>query len=118
MRLYSLTGASAVADGDHRYEAGKDGGFDFPDELSARLHPVAVAGRKQWETDVERQHRLIAEELQRRQSPEALYEAVSQLVKVAETAKATAEPVAKQAPDAKPEPKPVAKAAPAKAAEK
>jgi hypothetical protein len=118
MRLYSLADAAGVDhDGEH-YAPGNDGGFDLPDELAELLHASAVRGVRQWETAIERQKRLIDEEMQRRQSPEALYEAVSKLVQVAEAAKAPAEPSA----DAKEAPKPagakaVAKATLAKGAE-
>lgn len=104
MRLYSRTGATALDDPEYgHFEAGPSGGFDFPDELSDRLHSFHVAGRPLWETDVERQHRLIAEEAARRQDPATLLAAVEQLVSAA---KATAEPE----PEPEPEPeKPAAK---------
>jgi hypothetical protein len=60
-----------------------------------------------WETDIERQHRLIAEEAARRADPRTLLDAVEQLVQAAQ---ATAVPAA-----VAPAPKAAAKA-PAKAA--
>ena len=86
MRLYHLTGAGTVAHGDVTYKAAEDGGFDFPPDLEAHMHALAVGGQRQWETAIERQQREIAAELARRQSPEALYEAVSKLVQAAEAA--------------------------------
>lgn len=86
MRLYHLTGADSVAHGAVTYKAAEDGGFDFPPDLEAHMHALAVGGQRQWETAIERQQREIAAELARRQSPEALYEAVSKLVQAAETA--------------------------------
>jgi hypothetical protein len=91
MRLYTRTGATALDDpetGIH-YEADEQGGFDFPNELSDRLHGFCVGGKPLWETDVERQHRLMAEELERRRDPATLMEAVQQLVNAA---KAPSEP--------------------------
>ena len=85
MRLYHLTGAGTVAHGDVTYKAAEDGGFDFPPDLEAHMHALAVGGQRQWETAIERQQREIAAELARRQSPEALYEAVSKLVRLGET---------------------------------
>lgn len=94
MRLYSRTDAVAIDAPEGHFGADEDGGFDLPDELGQRLHPVAVGGRRQWETDIERQHRQIAEEIEHRRSPEALYEAVSKLIQVAGSAPAKA-PAAK-----------------------
>lgn len=89
MRLYSRTGATALDDPEFgHFDAGPDGSFDFPDDLSDRLHGFHVAGRPAWETDVERQHRLIAEELERRKDPASLLSAVEQLLAAA---KATAQ---------------------------
>lgn len=81
MRLYSRTGAGAVDDPEFgHFEPAGDGGFDFPGPLSERLHPVAIRGQKQWETSIERQHRLIQEEAARRADPATLLAAVEQLV--------------------------------------
>ena len=85
MRLYSLADATAVDDGDKHYTAGRDGGFDFPDDLAGRLHGFAVGGRKLWETDIERQHRVVAEEIERRKDPATLLDAVQKLVTAAES---------------------------------
>lgn len=104
MRLYSLAGATGVDHDGVHYEAAGDGGFDFPPGLQEHLHGVAVAGQKQWETAIERQHRIAAEELARMRDPATLYEAVAKIVAAAEGS-----PVAKAEPEA-------AKAAPAKAA--
>jgi hypothetical protein len=91
LRLYSRTDAAAITDGGETYKAGKDGAFDLPDELAARLHAFATAGKPQWETDIERQNRLIAEEIERRKDPATLLDAVQQIVKAAQAA-APAEP--------------------------
>jgi hypothetical protein len=86
MRLYTRTGATAL---DHpvfgHYDADEHGGFDFPNELSDQLHGFASGGRPLWETDVERQRRLISEELERRKDPATLLQAVEQLVAAART---------------------------------
>ena len=86
MRLYSRTGdVSVVTHPVHgKIKPAADGGFDLPDDLFTLLHGSAHGGVRQWETAIERQNRLISEEHARRQSPEALYEAVSRLVAAAE----------------------------------
>ncbi|WP_019059943.1 hypothetical protein [Streptomyces prunicolor] len=84
MRLYTLTGASALDDPDYgHFEADDQGGFDFPNEVSDKLHRFHVDGRPAWETDIERQSRLMAEELERRKDPATLLEAVEMLVAAA-----------------------------------
>ena len=102
MRLYTRTGAVALDDPEYgHFEAGPDGGFDFPDELSDRLHKFAIRGKPAWETDIERQHRLMAEELERRRDPATLMEAVQQLVNAARTVSQPSDPepeAAKPAP--------------------
>jgi hypothetical protein len=85
MRLYTRTGATALDDPEYgHFEASPDGGFDFPDDLSDRLHRFHVRGRPSWETDVERQHRLMAEEMERRRDPATLMDAVQKLVLAAQ----------------------------------
>ena len=84
MRLYTRTGATALDHPDFgHFDADPQGGFDFPNELSDQLHGFAVGGRPLWETDVERQNRLIAEERERRQDPATLLGMVEQLVAAA-----------------------------------
>lgn len=94
MRLYTRTGASALDDPEYgHFDADENGGFDFPDDLSDRLHRFHAGGRPLWETDVERQNRLMAEELERRRDPATLMEAVQQLVNAAKTVStSTSEP--------------------------
>lgn len=85
MRLYTRTGAVAL---DHpefgHFDADDQGGFDLPDELSDRLHRFAYQGKPAWETDVERQQRLMAEELERRKDPATLLGVVEQLMRAAQ----------------------------------
>lgn len=84
MRLFTRTGATALDDPEYgHFDADEQGGFDFPDDLSDRLHKFAFRGRPAWETDVERQHRMISEELERRKDPATLLDAVQQLVAAA-----------------------------------
>jgi hypothetical protein len=97
VRLYSRTGAVSITDSGKTYKAGKDGAFDLPDELAARQHAFATAGKPQWETDIERQNRLIAEEIERRKDPATLLDAVQQIVKAAQ-AVAPPEPAPAPAP--------------------
>ena len=84
MRLYTRTGALALDNPEFgHFDADEQGGFDFPNELSSQLHGFAVGGRPLWETDVERQNRLIREEMERRKDPATLLGAVEQLVQAA-----------------------------------
>lgn len=99
MRLYSRTGATALDHPVHgHFEPGPDGGFDFPNPLSDELHSFAVGGQRLWETEIERQHRLISEERARRQDPESLLSAVEQLMKAAQAAATVQTPPAEAAP--------------------
>lgn len=85
MRLYSLTGQISVTHPVHgTFGPAPDGGFDLPGPVFTQLHRACVGGQKQWETSIERQHRLIAEEAARRADPRTLLDAVEQLVKAAE----------------------------------
>ena len=84
MILYSRAGASVVRHEGVTYKPGPDGGFAFPDHVSDRLHRFAVRGVKQWETAVERQGRIMSEELDRRRDPAELYDAVAKIVAAAE----------------------------------
>lgn len=108
MRLYprdETTGA--VASDGVTYQPAEDGGFDFPPELATHLRTTHVGGRKVWEDSIERQNRMIADEMARRADPRTLLDAVEQLVKAAG---ATAVPDAPKAP-AKAAPAPAVKAA-------
>lgn len=91
MRLFTRTGATAL---DHpafgHFDADELGGFDFPNELSDQLHGFSAGGRPLWETDIERQHRTIREELERRRDPATLMDAVAQLVSAAQAVAAPA----------------------------
>ncbi|WP_155589809.1 hypothetical protein [Streptomyces cavernae] len=96
MRLYTRTGATAVDDPEYgNFQADDEGGFDLPDPLANRLHGFHINGRPAWETDLERQNRLIAEEIERRKDPATLLAAVQQLVAAAQSLpQAAAEPPA------------------------
>ncbi|MEU6347240.1 hypothetical protein ABZ883_40610 [Streptomyces sp. NPDC046977] len=84
MRLYTLTGASALDDPDFgHFDADANGAFGFPNELSDRLRAFHIEGKPAWEDDVERQNRLMREELERRKDPATLLDAVQQLVAAA-----------------------------------
>ena len=86
MRLYSRTNAGVVQHDGQQYTPGESGGFDFPDHVSDVLHPFAVRGEKLWETDIERQRRMLAEEMDRRRDPASLYDAVEKIMQAAEVA--------------------------------
>jgi hypothetical protein len=84
MRLYSRMGVIALDDPEFgNFQADAAGAFNFPDEVSDRLHGFHHRGQPMWETDIERQQRLISEELERRKDPATLLSAVEQLVKAA-----------------------------------
>lgn len=108
MRLYPLDGTQAITDGGESYEAGRDGGFDLPEEFGTRLNRFP-----NWENDIERQERLMAEEMDRRRDPKTLLEAVEKLVRAGEITlpAATPEPPA-PAVKAEPEPAEPARQAP------
>jgi hypothetical protein len=114
MRLYTRTGATALDDPEYgNFQADEEGGFDLPDDLSERLHRFHIDGRPAWETDVERQTRLIAEELDRRKDPATLLAAVQQLVAAAQSLPAQS---AAPAPEPVPEvPAPITEPVPAPA---
>lgn len=82
MRLYTRTGATALDDPEFgHFDADAQGGFDLPDELSDRLHKFAFSGKPAWETDVQRQQRMLAEEQERRKDPATLLGVVEQLMR-------------------------------------
>ena len=95
MRLYSRTGAASVTHDGQTYDPGDDGGFDFPEAVGQELHSFHVGGKPAWETQIERNNRLINEELERRKDPATLLSVVEQLMQHAATA---SQPEAKQAP--------------------
>jgi hypothetical protein len=73
MRLYTLTGAAQVADPEFgSFTADVNGAFDFPEELSDRLHGFHLGGKPAWETDAERVARVAAEELEKFRDPATL----------------------------------------------
>lgn len=83
MRLYSLTGATALDHAEGHFEADEDGAFDLPDDIAEEIHGFHVGGKPAWEDDIERQNRLLQEELERRKDPATLLGAVEQLVQAA-----------------------------------
>jgi hypothetical protein len=108
MRLYTRTGAIALDDPEYgHFDADENGGFDFDDDLSDKLHRFAFRGKPAWETEVERQQRLATEELERRRDPATLQALVEQLTLQAAAGRAAAEPA--PAPVAPVEDAPVAK---------
>ena len=86
MILYSRAGACVVQHEGVTYKPGPDAGFDFPDHVSDVVHSFAVGGRRLWETAVERQGRIMSEEMDRRRDPAELYAAVEKIVRAAESA--------------------------------
>jgi hypothetical protein len=98
MRLYTRSDASGVDDPEYgHFDADEQGGFDFPDELSNKLHSFHFRGKPLWETDIERKARLMAEEMERRRDPATLMDAVQQLVNAAQAVSPQDAPVVKRA---------------------
>lgn len=62
-----------------KYEPDAQGRFTVPDAFADALLSLHIAGEKAWDTEGERQTRLAAAELKRRQSPDALLDAVERL---------------------------------------
>lgn len=101
MRLYTRTGAIALDDPEYgHFDADENGGFDFDDELSDRLHQFARRGAPMWETDIERQHRMVAEEMEKAKDPATLLAAVQQLVQAAQAVSAPRPPAVQTEADA------------------
>jgi len=102
MRLYPRAGQTAIDDPEHgHFDAGPDGGFDLPEPLGERLRRFHVDRAPMWETDIERQSRLISEELERRKDPATLLEAVEQIMRAAQASAGAQAVAATQAPAAK-----------------
>lgn len=79
MRLYTLTGAARVDDPEFgSFTANSDGSFDFPNPLSDRLHGFAFGGKRAWESDAEREQRIVSEELDRMRDPATLLAAIKE----------------------------------------
>ena len=86
MRLYPRADQTTIDDPEWgHFDAGPDGAFDLPEELAEQLRRFHVNKQPLWETDIERQNRLAAEELERRRDPMTLLAAVEQLVAAAAT---------------------------------
>jgi hypothetical protein len=126
MRLYSRLGVVSLDDPDYgTFTADERGGFDFPDDVSDRLHGFHYQGKPMWESEIERANRLITEEQARRADPSTLLSAVEQLVRAAQATTALTAPVAVAteavaglaanlaAPVPEPAPEPVSTPAPA-----
>lgn len=97
MRLYSRTDTGAVEHDGVHYEPEGDGGFEFPEDVGEQLHSFHTGGKPQWETQIERQARLMNEEMERRKDPATLLSAVEQIVNAAQATK-KAEPDSAPAP--------------------
>jgi hypothetical protein len=99
MRLYTRTGATALDDPEYgHFDADEQGSFILPEDLAERLHGFHVGGQPMWETDLERQRRLIAEEMERRKDPATLLSAVEQIMQAAQASAVVT------APEPEPEP--------------
>lgn len=78
--LFPLKPAGAVDDPEFgHFDADTEhGGFEFPDELSDRLHGIHYRGKPAWETEMERAERLHETDLARRRDPAMLYDAMGE----------------------------------------
>lgn len=85
MRLYTRTGATALKDPETgtEYQADDLGSFMLPEELAEQLVSFHIGGQPAWETEIQRQRRLMAEDLERRRDPATMMDAVQQLVNAA-----------------------------------
>lgn len=82
MRLYTRTGATQVDDPTHgTFTVGPDGAFDFPDEVSDRLHSFHVAGSPAWESDAERAKRLLDEQMEKLRDPATLLATMQEMAR-------------------------------------
>lgn len=82
MRLYSRTGATVHTDSEFgRFEADADGVFDVPEELGERMRRFHVDKQPMWEDSIERQQRLIDEDMQNAQNPATLLAVLQQLAR-------------------------------------
>lgn len=114
MRLYSRTGATVLTDPEYgTFEGDENGAFEFPDDLAERLRRFHVGKQPMWEDDIERQRRLMDEELERAKDPATLLGVVQQLAQLFQGATAAAAPAVAEAEAA---PKPAAKRAAKRAA--
>ncbi len=84
MRLHSRTGCAALVHNGQRYVPGDDGAFELPDHVAREVHSFHVSKVPLWETDVERQQRMIREETDRRRDPSAQYEILDRIMKASE----------------------------------
>lgn len=93
MRLYSLTGATALDDPEYGHiKAERDGTFELPDDLADRLLRFHHRGSRLWETEIDRGQRLVSEDLDRRRDPAALLDAVQQILAAAQLARSVTAP--------------------------
>lgn len=100
MRLYSRTGQTVLNDPEYgTFEPGPDGGFDLPEDLAERQRRFHVDKQPLWETDIGRQERLIAEEMERRKDPLTMLKLMEQMVAATQATAAAAQGA--QAPVAK-----------------
>jgi hypothetical protein len=77
--LFPVGSVGAVDDPEHGHfepDPEQGGGFDFPDDLSDRLHRVHYRGKRAWETEIERAERVHETDIARRRDPAMLYDAM------------------------------------------
>jgi len=78
MQLFSRADATEVGTPDGTITPEEDGSFLVPQDVADILLRSHLNGEPQWETAGQRNDRLASEELDRRKSPEALYDLLAQ----------------------------------------
>jgi hypothetical protein len=88
MKLYTLTGASGVSNEDYGdFDVDEDGSIEVPEAFGVLLRDSHIGGVKAWEDEIERFHRLAAEDVARRKDPATLLATVEKLVEQQQAAK-------------------------------
>jgi nucleotide-binding universal stress UspA family protein len=96
MQIYSRAGATQIAADPEPYTADESGAFDVPHELGEQLIDFHGPDGQLFESGGQRNDRLAREDLERRQSPESMYDLMASFLK-ANTPAETAAPVEKAA---------------------
>lgn len=81
MRLYSRIGAESTVHEGVSYTRGHDGAFDFPEHVGREVHGFHAGKVPLWETEVEQQQRLIAEDIKRRSDPASQYDLLERIAR-------------------------------------
>jgi hypothetical protein len=117
MRLYPRReGTDSVDHAGVHYVPQPDGGFDFPPDLCDLLHSAHANKERLWEDQIERQHRLMAEDAARRADPATHLAMSEKIAEASDRAAAAMEKLVRAAEGAEPDEKAAARKTAAKAA--